>query len=508
MELVDADADATTFNSSSAALNLPAGATVTFAGLYWGADTSAGAGGTAAPSAAFAANALLDTPGAGGYEPVTGTVFDETISAWPGRYQVVADVTAQVAAAGAGDYTLANVQAGTGVDRYGGWTIVVAYRLAGEPIRNLSVFDGMATVQNTMSYDLTIDGFETPGGSVANANLGVVTYEGDYGITGDGHAFNGTTLSDPVNGSNNFFNSSISDRGTRVSTKTPDYVDQLGYDSDRVSVDGLIPGGATSAGLHLTTNGDTYFVGAVTVSTDQIPEAPVNGAAPIVSGSDQDGGTVTATTGDWTGTDPIDYEYQWERCDADGLACTVIPGATGSTYELTPADVDSTVRVVVTATNEVDTATATSLVSPVIQQQPPASSGAPTIGGTPVDGGELTVDEGDWTGTGPLDFDYQWQTCDELGGACADIPGATGTTYQPTPADIDGTVRVVVTASNDAGSQPATSDATQVVQPALPAATSPPTIGGTPVDGGELTVDEGDWTGTGPHRLRLPVADL
>ena len=140
---------------------------------------------------------------------------------------------------------------------------------------------------------------------------------------------------------------------------------------------------------------------------------------------------------------------------ADGLACTDISGATGSTYELTPADVDSTVRVVVTATNDAGSESATSDATMVVEQQPPASSDAPTIGGTPVDGGELTVDEGDWTGTGPLDFDYQWQTCDELGGACADIPGATGTTYQPTPADIDGTVRVVVTASNDAGSQPA-----------------------------------------------------
>ena len=42
MANVDVDADAATFNSSSADVSIPAGATVSFAGLYWGADTSAG----------------------------------------------------------------------------------------------------------------------------------------------------------------------------------------------------------------------------------------------------------------------------------------------------------------------------------------------------------------------------------------------------------------------------------------------------------------------------------
>ena len=87
MEYVDVDADPATFNSSSATLSIPAGATVTFAGLYWGADTSAGGGGVAAPSATFASNALLDTPAAGGYEDVTGSQHDEAYAAWPGRYQ-------------------------------------------------------------------------------------------------------------------------------------------------------------------------------------------------------------------------------------------------------------------------------------------------------------------------------------------------------------------------------------------------------------------------------------
>ena len=50
--MVDVDTDGdpvTTVNSSTATLALPAGATVLFAGLYWGADQSAGNNGGGAP---------------------------------------------------------------------------------------------------------------------------------------------------------------------------------------------------------------------------------------------------------------------------------------------------------------------------------------------------------------------------------------------------------------------------------------------------------------------------
>src|SRR5262245_47619831 len=52
MQNKDVDADATTFNSSTADISLPAGSTVLFAGLYWGATVTAGTSGTAAPTAA------------------------------------------------------------------------------------------------------------------------------------------------------------------------------------------------------------------------------------------------------------------------------------------------------------------------------------------------------------------------------------------------------------------------------------------------------------------------
>ena len=66
----------------------------------------------------------------------------------------------------------------------------------------------------------------------------------------------------------------------------------------------------------------------------------------------EDGATLTAGTGGWTGTEPITFTYQWQRCDADGANCEDIAGATDPTYTLTADDVGGTVRVIVTATND------------------------------------------------------------------------------------------------------------------------------------------------------------
>ncbi len=67
---VDTDGDAaTTVNSSTATLALPAGATVLFAGLYWGADDSAGNNGGAPPPAGTADNQIKFKPPAGTSRP-------------------------------------------------------------------------------------------------------------------------------------------------------------------------------------------------------------------------------------------------------------------------------------------------------------------------------------------------------------------------------------------------------------------------------------------------------
>ena len=97
------------------------------------------------------------------------------------------------------------------------------------------------------------------------------------------------------------------------------------------------------------------------------PTPPVNTSPPIISGTPQDGQTLTASTGSWSGTQPITYGYQWQRCDSGGANCVAIAGATGPTYLATSADVGRTLRVVVTAANSAGSASATSAATTVVQ---------------------------------------------------------------------------------------------------------------------------------------------
>jgi hypothetical protein len=194
---------------------------------------------------------------------------------------------------------------------------------------------------------------------------------------------------------------------------------------------------------------------------------PSNTSLPSIGGSAKDGSVLTASHGSWTGS-PISYDYAWQRCDAAGGNCAAIAGATSKQYTLVTADVNQRVRVVVTATNASGSGTATSRPTATVAAtgQAPQNTSAPTISGTPKENSALTVDKGGWSGTQPITFAYQWQRCDATGGNCANLAGATSTSYTATSADVAGTLRVNVTASNGRGSTLATSVETAVVAPA------------------------------------------
>src|SRR6185436_3257797 len=62
-----------------------------------------------------------------------------------------------------------------------------------------------------------------------------------------------------------------------------------------------------------------------------LPEAPANTAAPSISGTAQQGQTLTESHGTWTNS-PTSFSYQWQRCDSAGANCAPISSATASTY--------------------------------------------------------------------------------------------------------------------------------------------------------------------------------
>jgi hypothetical protein len=89
---------------------------------------------------------------------------------------------------------------------------------------------------------------------------------------------------------------------------------------------------------------------------------PILVAPATVTGTAQQGQTLTATTGTW-GDEPDSYGYQWQHCDATGASCTDVAGATASTYAVTAADVGFTLHVEVKATNRFGSTTSTSAVT-------------------------------------------------------------------------------------------------------------------------------------------------
>jgi hypothetical protein len=118
---------------------------------------------------------------------------------------------------------------------------------------------------------------------------------------------------------------------------------------------------------------------------------PVNTALPKISGTAQDGQTLTATSGTWTSASTITYAYQWRRCDALGNGCSNIGGADSSSYLARNPDVGKTLRVRVTAKNADGSAQATSDQTDVVKPKtaPPPANGCPATGSGPLDVGAI-----------------------------------------------------------------------------------------------------------------------
>jgi hypothetical protein len=108
------------------------------------------------------------------------------------------------------------------------------------------------------------------------------------------------------------------------------------------------------------------FALAGVAGAQQEKSPPTVRSLPTIDGEAREGQTLTARNGEWGGKMPIRYAYQWRRCKADGNGCSNIGGETRTTYLVRAADVNSTLRVRVTATNDDGSATAVSSPTPVV----------------------------------------------------------------------------------------------------------------------------------------------
>ena len=103
--------------------------------------------------------------------------------------------------------------------------------------------------------------------------------------------------------------------------------------------------------------------------------APTNTSPPTISGSADEGHTLTIKSGVWSGSTPIDHSYRWRRCGSAGTGCVDIAAATATTYTLTAADVGHTIRVRDTATNTYGTGSVDSAATAVVKAKAGAVAG-------------------------------------------------------------------------------------------------------------------------------------
>ena len=228
------------------------------------------------------------------------------------------------------------------------------------------------------------------------------------------------------------------------------------------------------------------------------PPEPI--AAPTVSGASSEGQTLSASHGSWSGA-PTGFTYQWQQCAAGGEGCSNVAGATAPHYALSSSNVGHRLRVVVVASNENGSGTANSSLTEAVASpsprppavQPPTNQTPPAVSGTAVQEAVLQASPGSWTGA-PTSYSYQWQACNALGVSCMDIAAASTSSYQLAPADVGGTVRVVVDASNAGGSGSAPSAASAVVLPLAPAVIVAPAVTGSVIEGETLSSSAGSWS--------------
>ncbi len=227
--------------------------------------------------------------------------------------------------------------------------------------------------------------------------------------------------------------------------------------------------------------------------------APANTEAPAISGTATAGQLLTASSGIWSGTEPIAYEYEWLRCNSSGAECaraaapSVLPA-----YLVAGADVGHTLRVEVLAKNIAGSGSAESEPTAAVTGVRPSNVLAPTVLGLDITGQTLTATEGTWTGTGPITYAFQWQQCSKAGTECNNIAGESKSSYVIAGGDATHTLRVVVTAENVAGSTEKESATTGEVVGVGPTNTEAPSISGEAKEGVLLSASAGKWSGTEP----------
>lgn len=267
MFYTDIDDDPNTYNSTSAELRIPDGARVTYARLYWGGNLRVGEQKPHADNG----RVLIAEPG-GSYKVLRAdSVVGHRVTDHDDAFTASADVTELVRWSRSGEWTIADINVAMGhseAGAWGGWTLVAAWEHPDAPLRDVVIQDGFrATDGGEIRLDVT--GLNTAPG--AAGRIGFVGYDGDRGSSGDALAVSAdrrapVLLSDDANPAGNIMNSTISDLGVPVTSRTPAHHNTLGYDSDVMDLAPALTAGAERLSVGFRGNG--YHLGAVFLQAD------------------------------------------------------------------------------------------------------------------------------------------------------------------------------------------------------------------------------------------------
>jgi uncharacterized repeat protein (TIGR01451 family) len=265
-------------NATSADLILPAGTnTIKFARLYWGGRLDNGII-TAAPDTLRKVKIRKGSSGAYSTALAAVSSVDQyAISTTEVAYQSYVDVKPFIQANGAGTYTVADIPLSAGAinngGHYGGWCIMIAYENTSVPFTSVRIYDGFSRVYNLgapVTQLVTLTGLNVPNNPLllSDAVMSTMVWEGDGNLAatagnpaGDYIKVNTVPVSNAVNPVTNFWNGSISKNGAFVSTKNPNYTNQMGIDIDELEVGtgyGILPN-ATTVDIEFGTEADQYF---------------------------------------------------------------------------------------------------------------------------------------------------------------------------------------------------------------------------------------------------------
>ena len=276
---VDIDSDTSTFNSSSADLDVPSDQScyrIVYAGLYWSAVVDGDEP---------ISDVKFKLPGSTTYLDITGTeiyyqnAVNNNSSNTYAYYHNVTDLLTALPNP-EGTYSVANISTLVGPKPNAeglsaGWSLFVVYEDPLLPSKYITSFDGFTKITSAINETFPVSGFNTIPVGPVRAKFAFSTIEGDIGYTGDYLELNGTRISATNNAGteirpdNNFFKSSVSDIDPVTNTselftsRIPNSSNTLGFDAGIINIpnpgNSLIANNATSADISLGSNLDIYY---------------------------------------------------------------------------------------------------------------------------------------------------------------------------------------------------------------------------------------------------------